>query len=150
LSRPFYFESQEPPEADVFLYEQVMNLRAEYSIPYEEARQKAVEMLEYLNRYSATMLKVKPRARRTKRGNTSSDDAAYVLLQQAGADIAQSTHEVIDDAIDLDIEPPWRAEADTDREVGGKDLSDDATETILGKGMLDGWNDITFEDEENG
>ncbi len=149
LSRPFYFESEKPPEQDVFLYERVKKLRAEYSLPYEEARQKAVDMLEYLNQYRSTMLNERPRKKRTRSRDQSSDEAAVVLLNKASEEISQSTSAVIDGALDMEIEPPWRVETDADGNIEEVDPSDEAGAAILGKGILDGWNDITFEDEED-
>jgi hypothetical protein len=149
LSRPFYFESEKPPEQDVFLYDRVKKLRAEYSLPYEEARQKAVDMLEYLNQYRSTMLNEGPRRKRRRSRDQSSDEAAVVLLNQASAEISQSTSEVIDGALEVEIEPPWRVETDADGNIEGVDPSDEAGAAVLGKGILDGWKDITFEDEED-
>lgn len=149
LSRPFYFESEQPPEQDVFLYERVKKLRAEYSIPYEEARHRAMEMLENLNRYRSTMLKQEPRKMRRRGRDQSSDEAAVVLLNRASEDIAQSTSEVIDEASEVDIEMPWKVESDADGDIEEVDPSDEAGDAVLGRGILDGWKDITFKDEED-
>lgn len=55
MSRPFYFESEPPPEVDELLANRVKALRAEYSFPYEIAHQKATEMLTYFDRYGVTI-----------------------------------------------------------------------------------------------
>jgi hypothetical protein len=50
LSRPFYFESEPPPEFDQLLADRIRNLRANYCLPYESARQNALEMLMVLEK----------------------------------------------------------------------------------------------------
>jgi hypothetical protein len=52
LSRPFYFESEAPPEYDHLLAHHIRDLRAGYSLPYEVARRNALEMLTIFETYA--------------------------------------------------------------------------------------------------
>ncbi len=55
LSRPFYFESEPPPEFDQLLADHICGLRASYSLPYETAMQGALEMLMVFEEYGQTI-----------------------------------------------------------------------------------------------
>jgi len=125
MSRPFYFESDPPPIRDELLVNRVQGLRAEYSFPFEVAKQKATEMLTYFDRYGISIgtVGVGKGAVETKGlMGASSTEAANVLLpteknSQQDTDLLKVTG------------MPW--------DVGVEAQGAQPSETILGKEILD-------------
>lgn len=128
LTRPFYFESEPPPEMDELLAERVRALRAEYSFPYEVAREKAMDMLTYFDRYGASVrtsgVGAGSPATQAAMGATSTQ-AVGVLLPAAG------DRELEDRLAKVEI-PSWTVQprAGGEQERGG-------AEDVLGKEIVD-------------
>jgi hypothetical protein len=130
MSRPFYFESEHPPEVDELLANRVKALRAQYSIPYEIAHQKATEMLTYFDRYGVTIGTTGVAAsssRWEKAKGATSTQAAKVLLPAAKKSEAE------EDLL-AHTGMPWDIGLDT---VSGSETKAEPHETILGKEILD-------------
>ena len=128
LTRPFYFESEPPPETDELLAERVRALRAEYSFPYEVAHEKAMDMLTYFDRYGATV-------------RTSGSGAGSGATQAAmGAMSTQAVGVLLPAARDRELEnklvqveiPSW-----TVHPASGGEEKRGGAEDVLGKEIVD-------------
>jgi hypothetical protein len=123
MSRPFYFESDPPPSVDELLANRVKSLRAEYSFPFEVAKQKATDMLTYFDRYAVSISTVGVGAgslEKTRTMGASATQAARILVP---GDKASQTDDDLLEATAM----PW--------DVGVEEKG--ASETILGKEILE-------------
>ncbi len=83
LSRPFYFESEPPPEFDRLLADRICQLRANYSLPYEVALRNALGMLSIFNENGWSIGRVRSRTPRTHGMlNSDSSRASNILLSE--------------------------------------------------------------------
>ncbi len=135
LSRPFYFESEPPPEKDEMMAERVRAMRAEYSLPHEVARQRAMEMLTYFDQYGATVLSSGVTSSGSRlSASASSSQAAGVLL---GGSKERSGFEEAVGEVDL----PWSVEGDARSTAPNGDAAAEASEVLMGREIKNGWEE---------
>jgi hypothetical protein len=147
LSRPFYFESDPPPEQDSFIADRVWKRRAEYCLPYEVAHQKALDMVSYFDRYGATALSSGAgSARQRKEEQATSTQAAFVLLDKLGVELSAIEEEAR-------VSLPWEDELDEESGSESSGISGEDGDVILGKEIDEDWRkaalrEIEEDDEE--
>ncbi|NIS79757.1 MAG: TraM recognition domain-containing protein [Anaerolineales bacterium] len=142
LSRPFYFESDPPPEQDAFIAERVWRRRAEYCLPYEVAYQKALDMVSYFDRYGATALSSGVgAARQRKEEQATSTQAAFILLDKVGAELSAIEEEAR-------VNLPWEDENDEEGRLEDRDPSGEAGDVILGKEIAEDWRKAALREIE--
>jgi hypothetical protein len=132
LSRPFYFESEPPPEKDQILADRVKALRSEYSFPSEVARQKAVDMMAYLDQYQFSRNSMGTRYARRRGKEKSSDQAAIMMLGDIEREITESIESMVD-------EQPWSDDADQAAGKRAMDPSEQAAGEVMGREIEHDW-----------
>ncbi|MDF1500770.1 MAG: type IV secretion system DNA-binding domain-containing protein [Anaerolineales bacterium] len=148
LGRPFYFLSAPAPDSSPFIAERVWKRRAEYSLPYEAAYKKALDMIGYFDRYGLTALSSGVGlARRRGEEQATSTQASSILLDKAGAELS-----AIGEAARVGL--PWEDERDDEEgEPGSGGAAGEAEDVLLGKEIAEDWREtalreIEEEDEE--
>lgn len=142
LSRPFYFESAPPPEQNSFIAERVWKRRSEYSLPYDAAYQKALDMVFYFDRYGVTALSTGVGSGRPKKEKqATSTQAALILLDKVGAELS-----AIGEGARVGL--PWEDESDEDGGLEDRDPSGEAGEVILGKEIAEDWRKAALKEIE--
>ena len=129
MSRPFYFESEPPPEVDELLANRVKALMAEYSLPYEVAQQKATEMLTYFDRYGVTIGTAWVGA-----GSVRTREAMGATSTQAVSVLLPATKGGVHEDLLEQAGMPWDVGVE---EAGETDEEVQPHKTILGKEILD-------------
>ncbi len=115
LSRPFYFESEPPPEYDQLLADRVLKLRANYSFPYQAAMQNALEMLSIFDGHGRAMSTLGVHA-------TQSQHPVYATRSPAfGVGLSGREIDTLRDCLE-DVKLPWQACAGSS---GNSYISDD-------------------------
>jgi len=133
LSRPFYFESEPPPEYDEIIARRIQELRAGYSFPYEVAMERALGMLSFFDKYGAVVNTIGAQSSRTPATASSpSSHAASVLL--SGIDAGSNSDSL--QQVDL----PWDVGLESDP---GASEPENIAEDILGKEIAEEeWDDF--------
>lgn len=101
MAHPFYFHSRPPPEADEPRAALVRRLRARYSLPMEEAADRARQMLASVQRYGHLL---GPSGPQDSRPDPALAGAAGVLLAAAGSGGREPE-------AGLPVPPPWTQES---------------------------------------
>lgn len=134
VSRPFYFETVGPPDFDAMLADDILRRRANYSIPYEEAEERARATMFHIKRYRNVVSSegAHQPSNRTHESPTTSQ-AADILL--AGLSDEGS------DGNELRVDLPW--EIDTNNETSSKEPAEDAHEIVMGREITEEqWDDF--------
>jgi hypothetical protein len=152
MSRPFYFESAPPKDVDELLADRVKRLRGEYSYPYEVAKEKAVEMLTYFDRYGINMTSIGAGAGSTSRPSSvgaTSTQAASVLIpaaKEGNVDEDLLSQAGMPWEVPSDGEMPETEEEDPHKVILGKEIVDQEWESFMKP--MEALMDIDDEDEE--
>jgi hypothetical protein len=97
LSRPFYFEGEPPPEYDQLLTDHICGLRANYSLPYEDAMQGALEMHMVFEEYAHSISTLGIHSSQSRLPlDSACSRAAHIMLTDLKTDVVEGASHSID------------------------------------------------------